>query len=150
MERRQLLEELRSLKARIEKRPPPGSSSWQGYAAAVDDLRARVREWLQAAEQEGLVRLENEEFELDSEPGHYVVEGLVIALPGDRAVQLRPIARSVVGAMGRVDLVAGPKRIPLLLGEGGEWQVAVRRPAERTRPPLTEKLFTKLLVELAE
>jgi hypothetical protein len=78
------------------------------WLSAVDALRQQVRGW---AEQQGWKVTQTESVVDEEELGTYKVPVLEIDAPEGQLI-LRPVARLVLGAVGRVDLSVWPRACP--------------------------------------
>lgn len=95
------------------------------WLLAIAQLMAQIRQWLKAAEEEKLLQVEEYTATLQEQRlGSYDAPALKIVTPRGFAVNVRPKARLVVGAMGRVDLDAMPKMRILVRKDRATWQVA--------------------------
>jgi len=97
----------------------------QEWIAALGKLMAQVRKWLESAEVETLLTVEEVQLEL-REPGlgAYTAMGLQLTTPHGKVIHVIPKGRFVVGASGRVDIECGPKKAVLVQVEPGAWQFA--------------------------
>ena len=122
----------------------------QEWLASLGELTAQLRNWLESAETETLLTVEETQVEL-REPGFgvYTAPGLQLTTPSGKVIRVIPKGRYVVGAMGRVDLECSPKKEILVRNEAG-WQFA-RLAAARGRwtfEKFSEDSFWEALNEL--
>lgn len=118
-----VLERLR--RQRVAERIAEPEKLLADWKSAVESLFNRLRVWLTDAVNDGLFRVETYDFQAE-EPklGTYDVPGLKIITPTDEVINVRPKARLVVGAYGRVDLDCAPNKAILVQSEPGRWQFA--------------------------
>lgn len=117
------------------------------FLEEVPALVGNVRKWCQPLVNEHTAVVSDAEFELEDEDGHYMLDGLRITL-GRRAVQLKPIASHVVGALGRVDVV-GPRKSRMLVLKGkDDWRLVSELRGSPLKP-LDQMVFLRLLLDVA-
>jgi hypothetical protein len=133
------LKEFLNERAEIERgRADEKKAIQQEWIWAVRRLVQQIREWLLAADQEHLLRVDERYYELrEVDVGVYTAPGLVIRLEA-REVQILPIARMVVGpflsngmvrmnrAFGRVDMTSGGEKFMLFRSQkdpSDEWVI---------------------------
>ena len=118
----------------------------------LSDLRtltAQVKDWLAPAVQKGLLRVQDDEVQIEEQYlGSYAAPSLVISGPGASRVKLVPIARLIVGAQGRVDLISGSEKFVLVRTKPREWGASVPQAKKPTVSALTSDLLFQLLHEL--
>jgi hypothetical protein len=114
-----------------------------------DELLQQIRTWCQPFVAEGVVVVDGAAFELQDEAGHFVTAGLRIRVSGLGNIDVVPVARHVVGARGRVDLVAGHTTETLVLKDDGTWVTPRRRSPARDERVFNSSLFLELLAALA-
>ncbi len=118
------------------------------WIRALKRLFHEVREWLKPVEAEGL-RVTAAEVSVDEGAGPYQAPALQIQFQ-DRRVDLMPIARHIMGASGRVDMIRGTNRRVLARFAPSEWHV-VRRASPDTEwesTPLTADSLADSLREM--
>ncbi len=116
---------------------------------AVSGLLDTISEWLDGARSEGLVSLARSALELsEARLGTYPTEQLVLEMPPDDVVVVRPVGRSIIGGSGRVDVVAGPRNV-MLVRRDTEWCVAERTPRVQFTP-LDREEFERVLLDLTQ
>ena len=129
-----------------QRRPqvPDRAAFRQSWLENLQDLFDRIDVWLTPAKGLGL-SVERQEFALEEEDlGNYIFVGRSLRLPDGRSIVIKPVAAAVVGALGRVDMICGVRRVTLLLTSNG-WVVAKRSGAEA----LNEDHFFAALSELS-
>ncbi|HZT83350.1 MAG TPA: hypothetical protein VFA26_24175 [Gemmataceae bacterium] len=102
------------------------------WVKALRDLMGQLAAWLKDAERQGLLRIEEVSHTLEEERlgPSYTAPGLKVVTPGGVTVHVRPKARYVVGAQGRVDMDCPPKKAILVRKAPAQWQVAELAPAQ--------------------
>lgn len=122
----------------------------QEWLTALGELTVRLRKWLESAEAETLLTVEETPVELrEPEFGAYTAPGLQIRTPRGKVIRVAPKGRYVAGAEGRVDLECSPKS-EILVRTEGEWRFA-RLAATRGRwtfEEFNEESFWEALNEL--
>lgn len=136
------------------------SEQLQEWRNALGELVDQIEEWLRPAIDKGLLRIIRSETEIEEEDfGNYMAP--VLRVTDDRATaRFEPIAgrivgvvgsgdRRLVGLKGRVDLVCGPIRIPIVRTNSGTWKAVPvsGEPRELTRDVLAELISAVLLDE---
>ncbi len=112
------------------------------WRSRLNDLHAKIREWSKGLELPP--HIESHRITINEElTGPYEVTELIFTHLG-RHMKVRPVAVSVVGADGRVDITGseGPFTLVYLSDEGGWFLVGDRPPGELQ--PLTRELFLNL------
>lgn len=143
-----LLEMLREERAKKEQSQDiDWATKREQWLQSLQELMQQIREWLSAAEDEGLLSVEDSTFPVTEDYiGEYDAPGLVISSPVGRQVDVRPYALLVIGARGRVHMESGPKREMLLRNDEGEWLLASREAGGIINTlPLTEETFSETL-----
>jgi hypothetical protein len=121
------------------------------WRSAVADLIAKIEGWLADAKSENLVVMTRELAWLhEAQLGQYQVTLLTVQLPGQQVLTVRPVARFVLGAEGRVDVTVGPRSAMLVRDKGGRWLLARQTPPALRPIALTERVFNSVVVELLE
>lgn len=117
------------------------------WLAQQDALYAQIRYWLTQPEREGLIRIRDEQKEVQEEPlGRY--EAPVLFLETDwETLRVEPVARIVNGAMGRIDMHTKNQRFILLQNAEQHWYYR-REGATHSEGKLYELTFERLLKEL--
>lgn len=121
------------LRKQKERESTAGPESIQGrveeWNHSVESLLSRIREWLRDAEAAGLLTVDMIPVEVREERlGTYQSSGLKLSMPAGVSVRIAPKAREVVGATGRVDFEALPKKAILLRRDGDSWHFAESNP----------------------
>lgn len=125
------------------------------WLSSLSSLHSQVERWLAPMSNAGLLKLTFSEVEIeDQELGEYTAPVLTLS-DGRQSVRLEPVGLHVVGVVaggrrhtgfqGRVDIISGASRIPLLRTTDDQWQV-VWRAAEPAR--FDEGSFSRILSEL--
>jgi hypothetical protein len=126
------------------------------WLSAVERLLSDVKSWLEPAEREGVLQTRWSSVEvIEQDLGSYTAQVLEISARG-LTISLRPVGGRVtgvvagsghrlVGLRGRVDLVCGPIKIPLVREAGGTWKALPLRGEPRE---LTEESFAEMLGEV--
>lgn len=142
------------LKARAKAAEPNGSGVSQlkrEWLAELNSLFANIRKWLRKPLDAKLVRLEPGTRTLtEHQLGTYEAPCLTIYAAGPTVVDVLPQAREVVAAIGRVDLVCGPKREIMVRFNAGQWFFA-QLSEEGTQwisKPVNETSFSAALKKL--
>jgi hypothetical protein len=117
----------------------------QEWIAAVDRLLAQIKDWLQEADPEQILLIQETTHKLRERMiGTYEIHGLSIGL-GLREIRVEPVARSVAGPMsptgtirayGRVDMKNGLEKYMLFRTDpaaDGTW-IMIRQEGYRTQP----------------
>ena len=147
---------------RIRAESPRREARIREWVDAVARLLAQIKEWLNEADPEHILRLEEEQISR-TEPslGQYTIPALRIKL-GDRVVGLIPVARNVLApteihdaalrrsVIGRVDLTEGTYSYVLyrIQSEGGETWLLTDELGVFTFEPLSREAFEKALLRL--
>jgi len=119
------------------------------WVADVSALFNDVRQWLEPAIKEGLVRVTSNLRQVSEEYlGTYGISSLTLAMPEGRLVEMIPVGRIVVGARGRVDIVSGPKTVMLLRVGPKRWKFRDPLGKQLNLRDLTETTFADTLREL--
>ncbi|MFQ5503293.1 MAG: hypothetical protein ACE5F1_00680 [Planctomycetota bacterium] len=127
-----------------EKKPAEILEEWK---KTLVELFRQLEGWLKEEAEEKLLSYDRTPMTLTEELlGTYDVEQLVIRFTGGDVVVVRPVARMVVGANARVDVLAGPRREMLIRGED-HWSIG-RPTAKQARTPLDASRFKSLLLDL--
>ena len=119
------------------------------WLEAVQRLNGQIKEWLADEVAQGLVTIEEYDVARDEERmGSYVATALRLKTPIG-VVQIEPVARVIIGGLGRVDMSSlrgGSYMLVRLAVSGwvympetrGDWQ------------PLTQHVFTDLIKKLLQ
>ncbi|HVC94763.1 MAG TPA: hypothetical protein VND64_13775 [Pirellulales bacterium] len=116
----------------------------QHWLQTLDQLMDLLEAWLQAAESEGLLKIERDKWRvLEERLGVYIAPRLNVVTPRGDTVTITPRARYVVGAEGRVDMECPPKKAIFLHRGSQGWQIAklAQMQAGWSYEPLTEESF---------
>jgi hypothetical protein len=121
------------------------------WLEALGALMNTLHSWLKDAVDQQLLRIETTVESLKEERlgPVYTAPALKVITPTDVVVHIRPRARFVVGAHGRVDLECPPKKAMLVRKQPNRWQFAdlTSGSAGRIRE-LTEESFWEVLMDL--
>ncbi|MDE0691767.1 MAG: hypothetical protein OXI55_05915 [Gammaproteobacteria bacterium] len=102
-------------------------------------IARRIADWLRPLETKGYVDVSFVATPIHEELlGDYEAEGVRLVFVDERVLSLVPVARHVLGADGRIDVMSINACLAMLIRRDGEWCFARRE--ERTGPPLTWKL----------
>lgn len=116
----------------------------EDWISALDALNRQIKQWVADREQRGSLTVKevpvtkNEEY-----IGSYQVKMLVL-LSKNNHVDVCPVGRFALGAIGRVDLTNYKKSFPFLYSSRKGWV------SLDSRKPLTEILFFELLDQLLD
>lgn len=111
---------------------------------AVQSLFEVVRTWLRPEQADGLLELGLREVLVAEERlGSYQMHALDIKAAG-KVVMLEPVARIIIGGLGRVDMICGPKRKLLVRDARKKWSISSREPRDKGQP-LDEHTFSEAL-----
>jgi hypothetical protein len=151
---------MRDLIEKLRERPglakAPLEQQKREWLRAVDELFTEIEAWLGQAVHEGvLTTTRSETAIIEQDLGNYAAPLLEIRA-GGLTVRLEPVGAGVagivasggtrhVGLRGRVDLVCGPIRIPLVRTSTGAWRALPLRGEPRD---LTEESFAEILGEV--
>ncbi len=117
----------------------------------VQRLMDRIVVWLRKAEEDDLVTLDRITVAISERDGDlYRPAALRVIAPNGRFVEIVPKARTVLGALGRVDLVSRRGRAILARFNPGEWSFvwdSAETGAWRSEP-LTEESLARTLKEM--
>jgi hypothetical protein len=153
MTMRDLIDKLKEQPKTVDEHREEQKREW---LAALGGLFTNIERWVEPAVHEGVLRTSRSSIEV-AEPdlGNYVAPVLEIRASG-LTVSFYPVGRRVAGVVaagghrliglrGRVDLVCGPIKIPLVRGTGGSWKALPLRGEPRD---LTEDSFAAILGEV--
>ncbi|KYF64431.1 hypothetical protein BE11_04455 [Sorangium cellulosum] len=153
MSMRDLIEKLKERPKTAEEHRDQQKREW---LRSLDVLFREIEGWLAPAVSAGVLKTARSEIEVvEQDLGAYYAPTLEIR--DDRlTVRLEPVGVRVVGVVaaggrrhvglrGRVDLVCGPIRIPLVRGTSGVWKALPLRGEPRD---LTEESFADILGEV--
>ena len=99
-------------------------------------IARRIADWLRPLETKGYVDVSFVATPIHEELlGDYEAEGVRLVFVDEQVLRLVPVARHVLGADGRIDVMSINTCIAMLIRRDGEWCFARRE--ERTGPPLT-------------
>lgn len=144
---REQLEELLSHQAAVPGGDPAELKT--EWLADLGKLFVRLEDYLREYK---LLRVEPHPVDLDeSALGKYQAPGLRITSPVGRRVDIVPKGRLIVGAIGRVDLLALSLRAMLVRFAPGDWKFVTRNPTaqgDASSDDLTAESFAGVLKEL--
>lgn len=148
---------MRSLIDRLKERPKAleadVAQKREEWLRAVEGLFDTIEQWLSPAVQEGVLRTWRSTEEIEEQDlGSY--QAPILRIEDDRlTVRLETVGARIVGMVGypelrlrgRVDLICGPIKIPIVREIGGTWKAVPLRgePIE-----LTAEAFTEILSEI--
>jgi hypothetical protein len=148
-----LIEKLKDRPKTVEAHRDEQKQEWK---QALDDFFTEIEGWLAPAESAGVLTIARSETTI-AEPdfGEYAAPVLHIC-DGRLTVRLEPVGGRVAGVVaaggkrhlglrGRVDLVCGPTRIPLVRDSSRTWRALPLRGEPRE---LTEESFAEILGEV--
>jgi hypothetical protein len=153
MSMRGLIEKLRERPKTVEEHRDEQRTEWLD---ALQALFATIEGWLRSAVEAGVLTTSRSSIEvIEQDLGSYQAPVLRIG-DGRVTVRLEPVGGRVAGVVasgsarliglrGRVDLVCGPIKVPLVRTQSGEWKVLPLRGEPRD---LTEESFSELLSEV--
>lgn len=142
---------LRSKKRMVKQRKQRQTELLKRWQRSIEDLIGTIESWVSPAISEGL-KVQRDEVQIEEEDlGKYKLPALKMRFDGIR-VEVKPVARFVLGAQGRVDIVS-PLGVFYLLrfenadAEGGvEWYLV--RDRLEDKKPLTKQVFEELLKDI--
>jgi hypothetical protein len=151
---------MRNLIKKLKEQPhisdPHASERKEDWLQAIDGLYKNIEHWIEPATQEGLFTTSRSSKELrEPDFGDYTVPILHIQYRGS-TIRLEPVTGRVVGMVrpgrrshtplrGRVDLICGPYKIPVVREANGVWKTI---PLQGEPQELTEKVFEEILSEI--
>jgi hypothetical protein len=153
MTMRDLIEKLKAQPKTVDEHREEQKREWLG---ALEKLFSDIERWVEPAVQEGILRTSRSSVEVvEQELGNYRAPVLEIRGRG-LTIGLHPIAGRIagvvaagdhrlVGLRGRVDLVCGPIKIPLVRTTGDAWKALPLRGEPRD---LSEESFAEILGEV--
>jgi hypothetical protein len=153
MTMRHLIDKLKEQPATVEQWRTEQKQAW---LLALDQLFTNIEGWVKPAKDEGVLETSRSTIGIvEQDLGAYQAPALEIRARG-LTLRFDPIGvrvagvvasggRRLIGLRGRVDLVCGPIRIPLVRGAGGAWKALPLRGEPRD---LTEESFTEILGEV--
>jgi len=153
MNMRDLIEKLKEQPKTVEEHREEQKKEWLG---ALKKFFTEIEGWLTPAVTAGVLTTARAESEIvEQDFGDYRVPVLEIR-SGGLTVRLDPVGVRVVGVVaaggrrllglrGRVDLVCGPIRVPLVRDAAGTWKAVPMRGEPRD---VTEESFSELLGEV--
>lgn len=100
----------------------------EAWISRCANLMATITDWLTPLHTQRLLEIQSETIPISEDQlGTYEVEALRIVFLQRDIIKFRPVARFIIGASGRVDVVAGGTHLVMLLTkESGEWVFARR------------------------
>ncbi len=151
---------MQELIERLKQRPKSAEETLEErktqWLSAIDELFSLIESWLAPAVSEGALAVTRSRSEVldDDDLGNYLVPSLSIS-DGRINVRLEPVGVHVVGVVsggqrhtgfrGRVDVICGATKIPLVRTPRNEWRVLLGSAGPR---PLSEDVFSEILGEL--
>ena len=126
----------------------------QEWIANCEALMSTILEWLEPLENQAFLHVEKQAVPIhEDQLGEYQAPALRLVFLKSQVLTIRPVGRFVLGAKGRVDLVAGGAPLAMLiLNEMDNWEFAKRK-ARYEKPhrwAFSRETFEKLLVEFLE
>lgn len=153
MSMRDLIEKLRERPKTVQEYRDEQRTEW---LSALNSLYTKVEEWLRPAVEAGVLTTSRSSTEMvEPDLGSYRTPVLHIS-DGSITVRLEPVGGRIagivasgnarlVGLRGRVDLMCGPVKVPLVRTSSGVWKALPLRGEPRE---LTEESFAELLSEV--
>ena len=151
---------MQDLITRLKDRPKAGDEHLEEeqreWRRALDQLFAEIERWVAPAVGAGVLTTRRSEIEVtEQDYGSYMAPVLEIR-DGRLTVRLAPVGGRVAGVVvsggerhlglrGRVDLVCGPIKVPLVRTSSGAWRALPLRGQPRD---LTESTFAEILGEV--
>lgn len=118
----------------------------------IEDLNAlygQFRGWIAPLVDGDLLTVEEKTVRLQEEyMGTYDAPCLILRDPQRRAIAITPKGRQVIGAIGRVDITAGPRSVMMIRAKEGHWEFASRQAGRIDRHEVTKETFSEVLREL--
>jgi hypothetical protein len=126
----------------------------RAWISDCSNLMSRITNWLTPLLDKGLVEIYSEKIPIfEDQLGEYEVEELRIVFLKSEILKVRPIARFIIGAKGRVDIVAGGTSLVMLFpSEPGKWMFTRRdgRPGKFKTWPFNKDTFDEFLSQFLE
>lgn len=153
MTMRDLIDKLKERPKTVQEHRDEQRAEW---LSALRALFTQIEGWVRPAVEAGVLTTNQSSTEIvEQDLGSYMAPVLRIS-DGQLTVRLEPIGGRVVGIVGsgntrlvglrgRVDLVSGPTKVPLVRTSSGVWQALPLRGEPRD---LTEETFAELLGEV--
>ncbi len=114
----------------------------ENWVQALNEFTSQVKKWLSKHSQTGLLSIEEQFIEKEEEHiGRYVAPMLIIA-EANNIIEIRPVGRFAIGAIGRVDMTGGGCSFAFLYSKTKGWIYM------GNRKPLSEELFHELLTQI--
>lgn len=151
---------MQDLIEKLKERPKTVDEHWDeqkgNWLRALEQLFTTIEGWLGPAVKAGVLTTSRSSTDLiEQDLGAYQAPVLQIS-DGKLTVRLDPVGLRVAGVIvaggnrhiglrGRVDLVCGPVRIPLVRTSSDDWKALPLRGESR---PLTEESFAEILGEV--
>ena len=98
------------------------------WISSCSNLMATITDWLTPLQTQHLLEIQPETIPIfEDQLGTYEVDALRIVFLQSEVVKIRPVARFIISAMGRVDITAGGTTLVMLLTtKSAEWVFAKR------------------------
>lgn len=116
----------RALRDKIEKRDGlrmEAEATKEEWLMALGTFFSIIDTWIAPLEAKGLIKKQTVNYTMREESlGEYKAPGRVLLL-ADKNIEMKPIGRVIVGAIGRVDINSRLKQIPILRFKDG-WKIA--------------------------
>ncbi len=118
------------------------------WRQALQSLVTTIRGWIKPLEDAQLAHVHEDSAVVTEQwLGTFQVPLLTIYFPSVGAISVKPIARLIIGAEGRVDLVNGPRYVAVIRKKGTGWNIAEQSP-KLSLTPLTKETFEGAVREL--
>ena len=100
----------------------------EAWVTSCANLMATITNWLTPLQGQHLLEIQSETIPIfEDQLGAYEVDALQIIFLQSDVMKIRPVARFIIGATGRVDVVSGGTSLVMLLTKkSGEWVFAKR------------------------
>lgn len=116
----------------------------EDWISALDALNRQIKQWVADREQRGFLSVKEVPVtKYEEYLGSYQVKMLVL-LSKNNHIDVCPVGRFALGAIGRVDFTNYKKSFPFLYSSRKGWV------SLDSRKPLTETLFNELLDQLLD
>ena len=117
------------------------------WLANVAEFMKNIKSWIAASQAEGLLKVREYEIEINEENlRNYKVTALELIV-GDEKIQITPVGRMIIGAIGRIDISSSYNKFIVLQKEENEWIFRNDQSKEKFKP-FTENDFVAILKEL--
>lgn len=106
-----------------------------------------IKKWLTTSQIEGLIKVKDYEIEIDEEKLKCYKAPALELIIGDEKIQIKPVGRMIIGAIGRIDISSSYNKFIILQKEENEW-IFRNDQSRGTFKPFTENNFVEILKDL--